>query len=300
MARRIVIVGTGYTGMELARQALARGFDVVGTVRSKEGAEALRELGATPVEWDVLEDAVDALEAQLGPGCAVVYSIPTLYREYEAAGQGVARHVAPVARVLEACRRATIGRFIYLSSTSVYGDKQGEWVDEDSPRTPNSAYGKMRRDIEDFVLAQGDDFAVNVARLVGIYGPGRTLADYLAGGRYKLVDGGKKTTNRVHVADIARVLLAMIERGPEGARAYNVCDGHPRTSVELVDFLVEHVGVERPEEISLADYEKTRGPNAAARWQNSYRCGGERVRDELGVEFTYPDVLDGYRAIFGL
>ncbi|MFB6262017.1 MAG: NAD-dependent epimerase/dehydratase family protein, partial [Bradymonadaceae bacterium] len=235
------------------------------------------------------------------PGSAVVYSVPTLFREYDEAREPP-RHVAPVARALEAAADAGAERFVYLSSTSVYGDHDGAWVDEDVEPAPASPMGKMRRDIEEFVLERGpaQGVSANVARLVGIYGPGRTLVDYLRSGRYRLVDGGTKPTNRIHVDDIVRVLRAIVERGPEGARLYNVSDGSPKTAREVVDWAVEHLDVEPPEEISLEAYADQRGPNAVARWANTYRVDNTRMVEELGVAPEYADVFEGYRAIFEL
>ena len=300
MAEQLVIIGAGYVGKELARQAIEQGLEVVGTSRTKKALEGLAETGATGLRWDVLGDPVETLVEYLGQETAVVYSVPTVYRDYEAPGEGMARHVEPVDRVLEACTRHGLERFVYLSSTSVYGDQEGKWLDENTLRAPTSPYGKMRRDIENHVLDFGGEFSVNVARLVGIYGPGRTILEYVKSGRYKLVDGGKKPTNRIHVFDIAQSLLAMIERGPKGARVYNLCDGDPRTVAELIDFLVDRLGIERPDEVSFEQYAKTRGPNVAARWKNTYRCSSNRLVDELEVELRYQNAIEGYRAIFGV
>lgn len=300
MVERIVIVGAGYVGQELARQAGELGLEVVGTTRSKKTSEALAGVGAAAMFWDVIDDPLDPLAELLDEHTAVVYSVPTLFREYEGAAAGLARHVEPVERVLRACGAREVQRFVYLSSTSVYGDHGGARVDEGSSLVPTSPFGKMRRDIEAHVLGSGDGLAVNVARLVGIYGPGRTLVDYIESGRYKLVDGGSKPTNRIHVADAAGAVLAIIERAPHQPRVYNICDGDPRTVLELVDFLVDRLGLERPAEIALEDYLKTRGPNVAARWKNTYRCDNTRLTQELGYELRYRNALEGYRDIFDL
>ena len=297
---RIAIVGCGYTGLRLAREATRAGYDVVGTSRSEESLAELEAEGAEAIDWDVLDDGVTALSGRLGPGTAVVYSIPTLYRDYIVSQSGQSRHIEPVERVLEAAIAQGADRFIYLSSTSVYGDHDGAWVDEETETRPTSPYGKMRRDIEEYVLGRAEGIDVNVARLVGIYGPGRTMLNYIESGRYKLVDGGSKPTNRIHVDDIVQSLLAMVEQAPGGARLYNISDGHPRTAAEVVDWLVEHCGIERPEEISMEDYRREYGENAAARWKNSYRVRNDRLIEELEVELRYPDVFDGYSAIFGV
>ena len=298
MSRRLLIIGAGYTGTRLARAGRDRGWEVVGTTRSTETVDVLEAIGATAVEWDVLEDEVEALADHVDAETHVVYSIPTLYREWEAGDGGEPRHVAPAKRVLEMAEREGAARFIYLSSTSVYGDHDGAWVDEETPTDPVSPNGKMRRDIEELVLAPERQIPTNVARLVGIYGPGRTMLKYIEGGRYKLVDGGVKPTNRVHVDDIVRSLVAIVERAPDGARLYNVSDGDPKTVAEVVDWLVERHGIERPPEISLEEYREMRGPNAAARWENTYRVSNARLVEELGVELAYPDVFAGYEAIF--
>ncbi|MGM0555198.1 MAG: SDR family oxidoreductase [Myxococcota bacterium] len=300
MADTLVVLGCGYTGIRLVREAVERGMQVVGTSRDDETLEDLRDAGATPVKWDVLEDDIRGIEQHLGPETALVYSIPTIYRKYDDESDGVPRHVVPVEKVLKGAAEHGLERFIYLSSTSVYGDHNGAWVDETTSTDPASPYGRMRDDIEQYLLGASVDFPVNIARLVGIYGPGRTILDYMKSGRYKLVDGGIKPTNRIHVDDIVRSILAMVDRGSSRSRVYNVCDGHPLRVVDLVDFLVEHLDVDRPEVVSIEDYAQRRGPNVAARWKNMYRCKNERLTDELGVELEYPNALDGYRAIFGI
>lgn len=296
--RRLMIIGAGYTGLRIARLASESGLEVIATTRSRKQAEALRQVGARILNWDVLEDDPGELADWMGRGTVVVYSIPTLFDGWESAEEGLLRHVEPVARVLRKASAEGCDRFIYLSSTSVYGDHGGAWVDEDSDRRPTSPMGKMRRDIEDYVLGV-DDWNTNVVRIVGIYGPERTLDRYIAGGRYKLVDGGEKVSNRVHVEDLARIVLTVAEKAPDGHRAYIASDGHPTRVVDLVDWMVEHLGIERPEEVSLQEYAAQRGENAAARWQNTYRARNRRVVDELGYELRYPMVIDGYRAIFG-
>jgi len=295
MTRRLTIVGCGYTGIRLAQEGTERGWNVTGTTRDDERLRRLESVGATGIDWEVGQKFGPLGEA-LEASDAVVYSVPSLYDDYEPAGTGPARHVEPVAEVLE---RAVSGggRFVYLSSTSVYGDNDGAWVDEETPTDPSSPNGKMRRDIEEYVLSQSGKLDTNVARLVGIYGPGRTMLKYVASGRYKLVDGGTKPTNRIHVDDIVRSIVAVLERAPEGSRLYNVSDGHPKTVAAVVDWLVDHQGIERPAEVSLETYREERGANAVARWENTYRVANDRLLEELDVDLEYPDVFAGYRDI---
>jgi nucleoside-diphosphate-sugar epimerase len=297
--KHLLIIGAGYTGLELARQALARGLRVTATSRSVDTLEALDALGAEGVRWDVLADSPEVLDSYLGPTTAVVYSVPTLFDEYEPAVDTVlARHVEPVARLLDRCVTKGAARFIYLSATSVYGDHDGRWIDEEAELKPDSPAGMMRRDIELHVLGRGDEIDVNVARIVGIYGPGRTTDRYIASGRYRLVNGGIKPTNRIHVEDLATSIIAMVEKGPKGARAYNVCDGHPTTVREIVEYVCERTGLPMPPQETLESYTaRVSNPDAVGRWKNAIRCKNARLLEELGVELRYPDVFQGYEAL---
>ncbi len=303
MSTRIVIVGAGYTGLRLAEAATEAGYEVVGTTRSEDTLDALDDVGADGVHWEVDDRNDTPLTSAIDDDTAVVYSVPTLFRTYESEPNATSRHVRPVERAFEVSEDAGADRFIYLSSTSVYGDHDGARVDETSERRADAPAGKMRRDIEEYLLEVGEspnsEIDVNIARLVGIYGPGRTLLDYMRSGRYKLVEPDKPT-NRVHVDDIVTSLMAMIEQGPSGVRAYNVSDGAPRTVGEVVEWLIDHFDVDSPDEISLEAYAEQRGPSAVARWSNTYRISNERLLEELNVELQYEDVFDGYRAIFGL
>lgn len=298
MLERLLVLGAGYTGMELIRQASAAGYDVLGTSRTDARLEAIEAAGATALRWDVLNDTPDALKPWLGAHTTVVYSIPTLFEAYEEPPEGaLARHVAPMDAVLKVCVARGAARFIYLSATSVYGGHDGAWVDETTVRQPTSPYGKMRRDLEDCAAAHAGVMPVNIARIVGIYGPGRTLIDYISSGRYTVIDRDK-ITNRVHVEDIAQSVLAMAQRAPaRGARVYNLSDGDPKTVGELVDFLVDTLGIEPPPEEDLQSYAERVGPNAASRWANTLRCSNRRLVEELGVTLRYPDVFAGYRAL---
>lgn len=298
MAARLLVVGAGYTGRRLAEEGRERDWEVVGTSRSDETLEALEEAGVEPVRWDVLEDDPGQLAGHVGEETQIVYSIPTLYGEYETGDGDVPRHVEPVQRVLEMAETKGADRFIYLSSTSVYGDHGGAWVDEETAAEPTAPNGKMREDIERFVLDDDRSIDTNVARLVGIYGPGRTLFKYIESGRYQLVDGGEKPTNRVHVDDIVRSVLTMIDEAPSGTRLYNVSDGNPKTVAHVVEWMVDRLGIERPDQISLDEYADKRGRDAVARWKNTYRVQNQRLVDELGIRMKYPDVFAGYTALF--
>lgn len=277
----LLILGPGYTAKVLATLAEADGWRVITAGRSS--------IGYPHIAWDALESDT-SFESEIDSETVVVYSVPTLFKTVEPDQP----HLDPVVRALEASEENGAKAFIYLSSTAVYGNHDGDWVDEDSERKPTSPFGIMRRDIEDLVLSKPFGYVV---RIVGIYGPGRTLIEAFERGRYRLVNDGEKISNRVHVDDLARVVLAVAEQQPE-EKTFIACDGSPVSVKSLVDWLVEHQGVTPPDSVSLEAYERQRGKNNADRWRNTIRCRNERVRDVLGLTPRYPDVLAGYRSIF--
>ena len=278
--RLLALGGNGYTASRVCALARDAGWPV--TIASREQPPEQQW-----VAWDAMAECT--FQEALGEQTTVLYTVPTLYREVFDDG----RHVAPVERALDACDAAGHRSFIYLSSTAVYGDHDGAWVDEESERRPTSPFGIMRRDIEDLVLARGG----YVVRIVGIYGPGRTLVEAFSRGRYKLVDGGETVSNRIHVDDLAQIVWQIARTQPQ-RRVFLATDGHPMKVKALVEWLRDHVGVEPPASVPIAEYEAERGKNNADRWRNQIRCRNTRVVEELGVSLKYPDVLAGYAAIF--
>jgi nucleoside-diphosphate-sugar epimerase len=156
----------------------------------------------------------------------------------------------------------------------------------------------MRRDIEEAVLDYDGEITTNVGRLVGIYGPGRTLARFIESGRYRVVNR-EKPTNRIHVDDIVAAIMAMIEEGGDENRLYNVSDGSPQRVADVVDWLVDRYDLSEPDEISLEAYAEQRSEDAVARWANTYRVSNQRLVEELGVDLAYKDVYEGYRDLLG-
>lgn len=310
---QIVIVGAGYTAHHLVHQLLSdpsctTQFVLTSRQPEKNLSELLEHARVSVVELDLLdeqlEEHLDARMPELLPDAAVIYSAPTLFRSYEPASQAgeLARHTRPLDSVVRWAARAHARSFVYLSSTSVYGNHEGGWVDEESDCDPESALGRMRLDLENHLESrswggEGEMHACYIARIVGIYGPGRTLADYIARGSYKLVDEGKKVTNRIHVDDLSRAILAMLMHGEPGFHRYNVSDGHPLTVRWLVRYLVEHHGVEMPDSVSLETYAEERGDNVAARWRSTYRCSSKKLQTELGWKPRYRNALHGLEKI---
>ncbi len=184
----------------------------------------------------------------------------------------------------------------YLSTTGVYGDRGGEWVDENSPLKPNTERGQRRLEAERSWLRLHSDFGVPVHlfRLAGIYGPGRNTLLNLRDGSAKRIIKPGQIFSRIHVEDIAGVLAASIAK-PNPGRACNVCDDEPCPPQEVVKFAADLLGLPPPPEIPFEDAELS--PMAKSFYADSKRVSNQRVKTELGYKLLYPNYRDGLRAL---
>jgi nucleoside-diphosphate-sugar epimerase len=180
----------------------------------------------------------------------------------------------------------------YLSSTSVYGDHQGAWVDENSPTHPTTPQGIARLHAEHQWLDL--DLPLHIFRLAGIYGPGRNvLIDLKAGKAQRILKEGL-VFSRIHVADIAQALQASIET-PNPGRIYNVADNCPAPTHEVVAYGAELLGIEPP---PLVPYESaTLTPMGHSFYQESKRVRNQRLLKELVPSLLFPSYQEGLRAV---
>lgn len=286
----LLIAGCGYTGLRLARRLLSRGHRVSGTTRDEERAELLEEEGIRPLLLEVADPAsIRSLEREAPEAC--FYLIPPLEGESGTGGSRVG-----VEGVIRTLRRAPLEAFVYGSSTSVYGDRGGEWVDENDVPRPDSPSGRARLGAERTVLRCGWEWdgRPRIGRIGGIYGPGRLLLDAIRAGRYHVVEGLDAWTNRIHVEDLAAGLEAIWLRG-ENSRVYDLVDDEPHRSSDFARLVAELAGVELP----VLSREEASERYSEARWARkvaSKRVRNRRLREELGVELTYPTFRDGVPA----
>src|SRR5581483_7074367 len=278
-----VILGCGYVGTRLARALLADGERVRALTRKTERLADLASAGAQVVPIDASKSRAfgPALYGLASP--TVVYSIP------------------PVAGMPpgEAIRRATDAamtngarRFIYLSSTAVYGETpDGEVVDEDSPISIGDAEAGPRIAEESAIeTARLAGLSTVILRLSAIYGPGRGVRERLKAGTYKLVDDGQHCFSRAHVDDIVGIIRAAADRAPHGA-LYCVADDRPTTQREYADWLTAHLGTAPPPSVqSLA-------PGAPRRAVRNRQVSNARLKRELDFTFRYPSYVEGEQAI---
>jgi nucleoside-diphosphate-sugar epimerase len=184
----------------------------------------------------------------------------------------------------------------YLSTTGVYGDRGGDWVDEESPLEPNTVRGQRRLDAERSWLKLHYDFGVplHLFRLAGIYGPGRNQLLNVRDGSAKRIIKPGQIFSRIHVEDIAGMLAASIAK-PNPGRAYNVCDDEPCPPQEVVEFAADLLGLPLPPEIPFEDANLS--PMAKSFYTDSKRVSNTRIKTELGYRLIYPNYRDGLRAL---
>ena len=276
MKNTLLCLGYGYSARALARRLVAQGWRVVGTIRSEDKADAVRADGVEPLLWPCdLEAALDGVSHVLSSIAPDAEGDPVL-REGRAA--------------LEAARPKWVG---YLSTTGVYGDHGGGWVDEETPTGPATERGKRR------VLAEQEwlgveGLPVHVFRLAGIYGPGRGPFAKLRRGVAQRIIKKDQIFSRIHVEDIASVLEASIAR-PDPGRVYNVCDDDPQPPEIVLEHAAEMLGMVPPPAVPFETAEMT--PMARSFYADSKRVRNDRMKDELGVRLAYPTHMDGLRAI---
>lgn len=281
---KLFIFGYGFSAETLARRLRAHEWQIAATCRSEEKAERLRAEG---IEAHVFDGETPMAEAcrPLESATHLLSSIPPGKN-----GDPVLKHHA---NDIRACGPYEwIG---YLSTTGVYGNRDGGWVDETSPLTPTGERGQRRVDAEKGWFALGDCGPVMSFRLAGIYGPGRNALETVRQGRAKRIVKPGQVFSRIHVEDIANVLEASIGR-PNAGAAYNVCDDDPAPPQDLITLACEMLGREPPPEVPFDEAELSE--MARSFYRDNKRVSNRRIKDELGVRLSYPDYRAGLRALF--
>ncbi|NWG45986.1 MAG: NAD-dependent epimerase/dehydratase family protein, partial [Alphaproteobacteria bacterium] len=186
----------------------------------------------------------------------------------------------------------------YLSTTGVYGDRGGEWVDEESPLAPTTERGARRVEAEAGwrALAEAHGLPLHIFRLAGIYGPGRNQLETVRAGTARRLHKPGQVFSRIHVEDVAACLLASLRRPRPGA-VYNLCDDEPAPPAEVVAHAAALLGVPPP---PLEDFETaapTLSPMARSFYAESKRVRNDRLAAELGVRLRYPSYREGLAAL---
>ncbi|MDK3075051.1 SDR family oxidoreductase [Sedimentitalea sp. JM2-8] len=283
MTRTLLSFGHGYSAQALTHLLIPQGWTVIGTTRDPDKAAALGETSVRPLVFPS-GDGLEAVEAALDAATHLLVS----------AGPG--RDGDPVLAVLRDRIAAVAPKLAwagYLSTTGVYGDRRGGWVDETSELAPSTARGKLRQEAEEAWRAI-DGLPLHLFRLAGIYGPGRgPFAKVRAGSARRIVKDGQ-VFSRIHVDDIAQVLAASIARPRPGA-VYNLCDDDPAPPQDVIAHAAELLGLPVPPAIPFDEAEMT--PMARSFYAESKRVRNDRIKDELGVALIYPTYREGLAAM---
>lgn len=278
-----LVIGCGYTGTRFACSLIERGFRVVGVSRGAEQNPELKCAGIQPMSGDLSEaDFLSAL-GELSPS-VVAYFVPPL------------KGADPLPAVLTATSSPLLEAFLYASSSSVYGDRGGEWVDETTPISSHSTGDPDRYAAERCVAAAAaNGMPTRVCRITGIYGPGRSLRRLLAKGDYTLIEGCDPWVNRIHVDDLVAGFIAAWQKGNSGM-VYNMVDEQPHRASEFANLAADLNHLPRPACISEIEAATRYDAAELRRKLSSKRVRCLRLRNELGVTLKYPGFRTGLAA----
>lgn len=270
----VVIIGCGYTGRRVAREMLGRNARVIATTRHVSNLEVLRSDGVAVRRLDVCEpDTLSALSEEIPKGASILLSVPILR-----CSRGL---FDPTPRLLKAlkCRPS---RLVYLSTTGVYG-KSYE-VDDRTLVAPVTDRQKLRVNAEKAVST--GPWSSLILRPAAIYGPKRGVHAAMRKGRFKLVGGGENLVSRIHVDDLARLVVAALESQLTGA--FPVADEGPCTSHEIATFCAKLLDLPPPISAPSSDSDETRLSNR--------KVDGSTIRQALGITLQYPTYKSGIPA----
>ena len=279
MTRTLLSFGHGYSAQALERLLLPQGWRIIGTTRSAAKAEAMRTRGIEALIWPGA-DVTDALNAA---SHLLMSASPDDGSD-------------PVLAALQDQITARADQFEwagYLSTTGVYGDHGGDWVDETAPLTPATRRGQAR------VVAEAAWQAIpalplHIFRLAGIYGPGRGPFAKVRNGTARRIIKDGQVFSRTHVDDIAQVLAASIARPNPGA-IYNVCDDDPAPPQDVIAYAAQLLGLPVPEAVPFEDAELT--PMARSFYAESKKVRNDRIKDDLGIKLLFPDYRSGLQSL---
>jgi nucleoside-diphosphate-sugar epimerase len=282
----VLIIGCGDIGLRVAR--LCQPGAVSGVVRSRDSLARLQASSVVPRLVD-LDGPITAADLGAG-GARLFYFAPPPPR-----GDSDPR-VAAVCAALTGEERPR--KVVYISTTAVYGDCGGRWIDETAPLKPGTARGRRRLAAEQQWLRWGEVQRVPVVllRVPGIYGPGRVPVERLKNGLPVLSESDSPFTNRIHADDLAEVCLAAMQRG-RGGEAYNVADGKPTTMTDYFNRTADALGLARPPVVDRRTAERVLSSSMLSFLGESKRIRNRKMLDELGVELRYPDLEQGLESL---
>lgn len=283
MTLRLLIFGGGWLGRAVGAEALRRGGAATATSRNAETRAALAAEGLTPVDP---ADTAD-LQAAVARASAILVTAPPT-----AEGCPGLAALIPAITASEA-RPDWIG---YISSTAVYGDRNGGWAFEDDALNAATLQGARRVRAEQDWLDAGREkgLTVQIFRLPALYGPGRSGLDRLRNGEARLVKKPGQVFNRIHVEDVVSGLFASMAR-PNPGRAYNLVDDEPAPAHVVTAWTARRLGLPLPPEVDWTDPSVSEGMRRF--YLDSKRLSNARAKAELGWRPKYPGWREGVGAL---
>jgi len=285
----VFIAGCGDIGSLLALKWRERGATVTALVRSEAAGRRLQGLGLESVSGDL--DHAESLRSLQLAGTVLYYLAPP-----PATGEGDPR-VRNLLAALSASAALPV-RIVYISTSGVYGDSGGEWVDEETPPNPQTDRARRRLDAEAALRDFGRRHAIPVIilRVGDIYGPGRLPLTRLQKGLPVLLEAECGYTNRIHADDLVAILLAAAERG-RADNIYNVSDGHPGTMTGYFNAVADALGLPRPPAVTLAEAKEQLSEAMLSYLSESRRMDNRKLLRDFGITLRYPDLASGLRDI---
>ncbi len=292
-ARVLICFGAGYSAARICRQAQHAGWRVFATSRSQDGAAALSAQGFEGLVFDGNRASPDLARA-ITMATHILSSVPA--NADDGSPDPVLASCAETitqAHTLEAGRLRWLG---YLSTTGVYGDHDGAWVDETTSARPTSARSRARLASEQGWQTLAGDLGcqLQIFRLAGIYGPGRSPLDRVRSGTAQRIVKPGQVFSRIHVDDIAQAVM----RGLSGFgrhTIYNVCDDLPAPPQDVMAFAAELLGLPVPPEVAFETADLS--PMARSFYADNKRVSNARMTGDLGVRLAYPTYREGLRAL---
>ena len=268
----LLILGLGYAGQAVAAAARDAGYAVAAT--SRNGTPGTVAFAAA------------------GPAIARATHLLTTIPPDAAGDPVLACYAGAIAAAAEP-------RWIgYLSSTVVYGDRGGGWVDEATPPAPSGPRGQARLAAERAWAALADRRAVDLFRLAGIYGPGRSALDALRAGRAQAVIKPGHAFGRIHRADIARAVVAAMGSAPRsGVRVFNLADDEPAEPAAVLAYAAGLLGLPPPHSVPFAEAAAGMSPMAHSFWAENRKVASRATQAALGIGWRYPSYREGLAAI---
>tara|TARA_Y100001936_G_scaffold152690_1_gene148923 strand:+ start:2053 stop:2931 length:879 start_codon:yes stop_codon:yes gene_type:complete len=275
--------GFGFAAQALAERLLRKNWSVSGTYRDTDKKVFFKNVPTFSFDGT---QASEEVFAALSEATHLLISIPP-----QTSGDVVLKYFTT--HIAGNKNLQWIG---YISSTGVYGDTKGEWVDELSPLKPATELNFRRVQSESawLKMAKENDCPVMIFRCVGIYGPGRNLLISVKQGRARRIEKPGLVFSRIHVADLAQILEASIQK-PKSGEIYNVCDDEPAPPSEAAEYAFKLLKISPPPLIPFdsADLSEI----ARGFYKNCKRVSNKKIKEELGVILKYPNYRIGLDAI---